>query len=398
MIGDRQLRLIVRREVVERVRQRSFLIGLAISVAILIAVIALPRIFEDDSTTYQVGVVAGVPQAYADGLQGASSDTTRIEVRAYPDRAAAERAVADGDIRVALVGAGGPDGGALVVGSDRSDELEALVQGVNGVVGARLRLEGRGLSADEARDALAVPPLVVATAATSADATETDDRKTVALVTSFFLYFQLIGLGFIVASGVVEEKASRVIEILLAATRPRTLLAGKLVGIGIVGMLQIVAQAIAGLVLVRIFGGVDLDVSTIWIVALSSGFFVLGYALYALLFAAAASLVPRQEELQNVTTPLTLMVVGSFLLVFPTINSPDSTVLALLSYVPPISVLTMPLRIAAGEAGLAEGLVAAALLVVAIGGVLPIAARVYARSVLTTGSRVSLRKALGRGR
>lgn len=104
--------------------------------------------------------------------------------------------------------------------------------------------------------------------------------------------------------------------------------------------------------------------------------------------------VPRQEELQNVTTPLTLLLIGSCLLAFPTLDNPSSLILSVLSFVPPFSVLTMPIRLASGSAGPISDVVSGLVLVAAILLITAPAARVYARSVLATGARVSLRQAL----
>jgi ABC-2 type transport system permease protein len=394
VIDRRQLVLIARREVVERLRQRSFLIGTAVTLLVLALVIVLPRVLGGgSSTTYRVGVTSAVPAPYVQALRGASIGEVRLDVRVLGDRTAAEASVAAGHERLALV-----DPQTIVVGSDRSATAEAIVATTVRTVTTTLALERAGLSASAIRAALSAPPAAVRTAAGARDAKARDDRKTIAAVASFFLYFQLVSLGFLVASGVVEEKASRVIEILLAATRPRTLLSGKLLGIGVIGILQILVQAILGLALVKIFGGITFSSDVIWIVGVSAGFFLLGYAFYSILFAAAASLVPRQEELQNVTGPMTILIVGSFVLTFPTLSDPSSTLLTVLSFVPPISVLTMPIRLAAGTAGPLSGILAALLLVAAIAAVLPIASRVYGRSVLATGARIPLRRAIFGGR
>lgn len=390
MTRDQQLHLIVQREVVERVRQRSFVIGLALTLVILALIVVLPSIFGGGGTkSYRIGVVKGLPAAYAHGLSGSSSGGVELKLTQYPDRAAADAAVAAGRVKLALL-----DPSTISVGTKRSATAEAIVQGLTVRVRSSLDLVRDGFTPAQVSSVLATPAAAIRAAPGVQDAKSHDERKTVAAITSFFLYFQLISLGFIVASGVVEEKASRVIEILLAAVRPRTLLAGKVIGIGIVGLLQITAQAIVGIALVAIFGGVDLSPAVIWIVAISIGFFLLGYAFYAMLFAGSASLVPRQEELQNVTTPLTLLLIGSYLLAFPTLDNPSSPILSVLSFVPPFSVLTMPIRLASGSAGPISGVASGLVLVAAILLITAPAARVYARSVLATGARVSLRQAL----
>ncbi len=163
--------------------------------------------------------------------------------------------------------------------------------------------------ANQQLDADAPPPLRLET--TEPIDPDRDAKAAVAFFTILILYGQLLTYGYWVAAGVVEEKSSRVIEVLLATIRPKDLLAGKVIGLGLLGLGQILLIAVLGLAAAAVTGALDIDGDLLGAVALSVVWFLLGYAFYAAAFAVAGALVPRQEELQSSTTPLTMLILIS---------------------------------------------------------------------------------------
>jgi ABC-2 type transport system permease protein len=119
--------------------------------------------------------------------------------------------------------------------------------------------------------------------------------------------------------------------------------------------------------------------------------FVLGFALYSCAFAVAGALVPRQEEIQSVTAPLTILIVASFFLSFGALDDPGSQLAHVLSFVPPSAPMIMPVRLIAGDAPFGDVVVSVALTLATAVVLIAIAARVYGAAVLRTGSRVTLR-------
>ena len=224
-----------------------------------------------------------------------------------------------------------------------------------------------------------------------------DQRLGLAFVSVLLLYFQLLATGLAVATGVVEEKTSRVVEVLLSTVKPLHLLVGKVVGIGVVGLVQLLAYGVVGLGAALLTGTVTITGTAVAVVAATLGWFVLGYAFFAVLYAAAASLVSRQEEVGGVTAPLTVLVIGMFLLAQGTAQDPSGTVSSVASWVPPFSAILMPLRIAAGVAGPAQVVGTVVLMAVVTAGLAVASASVYRRSVLRSGTRVPWREALRRG-
>jgi ABC-2 type transport system permease protein len=220
--------------------------------------------------------------------------------------------------------------------------------------------------------------------------------REVAFGAAILLYVALVFAGSWVASGLVEEKSSRVVEVMLSAVRPEELLAGKLLGIGVVALGQVAAAVAAAVTAGLAAGSLDLP-HGIAAAALSVfGWFVLGYALYACAFAIAASLVSRQEDLPAVTTPLNAVMVAAFLTAMTAAERPDGLPARVLSLVPPFSPLLMPVRVAAGGVAAWEPAVAMLLALAAIAAAVRVAGAVYARSALHAGARIPLRAALMR--
>jgi ABC-2 type transport system permease protein len=223
-------------------------------------------------------------------------------------------------------------------------------------------------------------------------------------VVAFLLYLFLQIYGGLIAQGVVAEKATRVVEILLATVRPGQLLAGKIAGIGLLGLFQLIVIGAAGaafLVPTRV-----VTIPTVATAAVAGGvvWFVLGFVFYALLLAMAAAPVSRIEEVQSASLPVTLLLLMAWLLTatveLPEVfgaaspNSSLAAVAGVLSLAPPFAPVLMPIRTAAGDAPLWQVLLALALMLVSIAGVAWVAARVYANSVLRFGARVRLLDAL----
>jgi ABC-2 type transport system permease protein len=216
-----------------------------------------------------------------------------------------------------------------------------------------------------------------------------DTNASVAFIAVLLLYGQLVGYGIWVATGVIEEKASRIVEILLATVPSRTLLAGKILGIGTLGLGQLFLIAAYAIGLATVTGVLEVPVRAAGTAALVLGWF----AFYACLFAVAGSLVSRMEELQNVIVPINLLILASFFVSINAVRDPDEGVGVLASFLPFSSSLAMPVRIALGAAPPWQIALSLLILVATIGALIPLAGRLYAGAVLQIGPRVKLRAA-----
>jgi ABC-2 type transport system permease protein len=385
------IRLIARREIVTRVRERSFAVSTLITVLIVVAVVLIPALLNRGGDKVKVGLVgspAGVSQALE---QSAAQQGARLTTRQYDSEGAAEQAVRNGDIDAAFLG---PE--RVLVNDDLDGTVGVVVQAAYREVASSARLAAAGLDPARVAEALSVPPLaVVSLAGRGSDQAARRGAATFGIV---LLYGQLIGYSLWVALGVVEEKSSRVVELLLATLRPWQLLTGKIIGIGLLGLAQFILVGAVGVVTAIASQAVSVPAGVLAVVGQVLVWFVLGFAFYACAYAAAAALVSRQEELQNITGPLTILLVGSFFLAIFTQGSPNSTFSQVISLIPPVSVLTMPPRWAGGDASTWQILLSIVLMLLAVLGLIRVAARVYAGAVLRTGPKVKVREALRAGK
>jgi ABC-2 type transport system permease protein len=191
----------------------------------------------------------------------------------------------------------------------------------------------------------------------------------------------------------VEEKASRVVEVLLATVQPRAILAGKILGIGALGLLQLALTAVVGLAAASASGAIELDAGDLGTLAVVLVWFLLGYLLWSSLYAMGGVMVSRQEDLQSSTTVLTILLVIGYLLAFPAIDDPDGTLAVVASLFPLFAPIVMPLRVALDAASAVEIAASLVLLVGSIALLVPLGARLYERSVLRMGKPMKLRDA-----
>lgn len=382
----RAVMLVTRREFGERIRARAFQIGTVVTVLIVAAIAAAAGLLGDDGEQkYSVGAqgsealaIAGAARAAAPGYD------IRVEVKRYAEAAAARAAARADEVDAAIAG------GELVSQGAPPGELEQLLQSATREVRAAEILRREGLSQADARRALAPPVLQTRALGGGAD----EERKGVAFVASLLLYLQLIVFGIAVASGVVEEKSSRVIEVLMAAVPPRALLAGKIIGIGLLGLLQLALTVVVGLAVASATGAIDVrsaDAGTLGVVLV---WFVLGYLFYAALYAISGVIVSRQEDLQSSSTPVTMILVGGYLVAFPVLEDPASSLAIISSLVPFTSPIVMPVRVAVGEASGAEIAASLGILMASIALLIPLGARIYEGAVLRMGKPMKLREAL----
>jgi ABC-2 type transport system permease protein len=194
-----------------------------------------------------------------------------------------------------------------------------------------------------------------------------------------------------VLTGVVQEKSSRVVEVLLARMPARTLLAGKVAGIGLLGFGQFAVTALAALVATMAVDSVDIPAISGDVLAWVVAWFVLGYAVYAVAYGAFGSLASRTEDASSIAAPVTtLLLVAYWASVIVVSGDPDGGVAQLVSLFPATAPFAMPGRVALGAAAWWEPFLAAALALAAIAGLVWLGGRVYTGAILRTGARVKL--------
>ncbi|RKT52361.1 ABC transporter permease [Saccharothrix australiensis] len=383
--------LVARREFLAKVRTRSFLVGTAVVVAVLAGYVLLQAVLFDRAGRDAVAL-SGQATVLAEPLRRTAESFGReIAVVDVTDVAAAEGQVRAGELDALVTGA--PDALRVVV-KDRLDD--ALRNSIDLIVKQQvLSAQAAEAGLDPADVERNVARAEVAVVALEPEDPQRGQRLAIGLVIAALLYYSLLVYGTMVAQGVVEEKSSRVVEILLSTLRPWQLLLGKVIGLGLVGLVQLVLIGGIGLVLSSVSGVVD--VTGVAGGALATGvlWYLLGFFLYATVFAAAAALVSRQEELQSVLTPISMSIVVAFVVgVNLMIQDASDALVAVLSVLPPFAPILMPGRMALGVAPLWQVLLAVVLALGAIAAMTWLGGRVYANAVLRTGARVKLRDAL----
>ncbi|HSA49019.1 MAG TPA: ABC transporter permease [Yinghuangia sp.] len=379
--------LVARREFTERIRDRGFLVSVAVMLVVLLAAVAIPAAVGGGDDDYDVAF-GGPQQARLGQVASAQAAllNTGLAVKSYPDDATAEQAVEDGDLDAYVAG------GRIIVLRELPNRLAAVVQSAYATVERDNRLAAQGIDTAAVDAAMRVQPLVEDKL--DPDADERRARQGIAIIGTIMLYGMLMLFCVWVANGVVEEKSSRIVEILLAAVPARALLTGKVIGIGLLGLAQMALTAVVGLAAASALGTIDLTGSMVYPAVLVVVWFVIGYAIYACMFAAAAARVSRMEDLQNVITPMTSLLIASFFVAI-FFGQSGGTFAQILAYVPPFSAMLQPVLTAGGEVSVWQNLVAAGVSLAALVALMGAAARMYENAVLRTGGKVSVKDAWG---
>jgi ABC-2 type transport system permease protein len=377
--------LVARRDFWVRLRERSFLISTLLNIGV-ISILVLARAYGGGGSgqSFDLGYVGN--SAVAQGAADLGGSTVEVRIQQEVDDAAAQAALRDGSVDA-------------VVTDDRILALTELDSTLGGLIEASARnvkvgalLDAHGVSPQERDAAIASSPLAVQTLETQPE--HRSQNAGVAFVGVILLYGQLFGYGIWVASGVIEEKASRVVELLLSAIRPKQLLAGKIVGIGTLGLGQLIVVMGFAISLALVTHAIhDVHLSALGAAGLVLGWFILGFAFYASLFAAAGALASRMEELQNVIVPINLTILVSFFISIGALQDPNGRLATIASILPMSSPLAMPVRIVLGAATPWQVALALALIVGSTILLVPLAARLYSGAILRSGGRVKIRDA-----
>jgi ABC-2 type transport system permease protein len=381
--------LVARREIRERMRARSFLVGTVLLVLAVLAVGLITRFARDDGpATIDIGVVSDPSEEVVGSFEAVAAAVGReVEVEFFDDSDAARSALDDGDLDVVV----DPDTDEAVFDGDVNDQTLAVVQQTWSQVTVADQLAEAGLDDAEIAAVTSVAPLEPV----SLDGDDGPSGLSILTGTlaAILLFISLQTFGTYVLTGVVEEKSSAVVEILLVRARADQLLAGKVIGIGVAALTQLAAAVAAGLTSLAV-SGVDVPVEIWSSVPMMLVWFLGGFAMYATLFAVAGSLVSRQEDAQSAAAPIGYGLVAAYMLVFIFGYMPESTASTVLSMLPPTAPFLMPLRMAAGAATPLQVAVAVAGLVLATFVAWKLAARIYEQVLLHRGSRIAWRDAL----
>ncbi|MBM7518920.1 ABC transporter permease [Nocardioides nitrophenolicus] len=382
--AERPWLLVARREVATRLTDKSFLIGTLVTLVVVVGFLGWTIWSEDRTKTVTVAATAAdasvaqllereVPKV-DDGLE--------IELVEVDSDAAGVTALEDEDADVLLRPA--DDGWTLVGRTEVPGDLTTAAESVIRDAALTTNAERAGTSLAELRQGGSVD-----TALLEGDAERQDFAQGMGFLLAFLFYFAAVSFGYTLAGSVVEEKANRIVEIITTKIPVRQLLVGKIAGNTLLALGQTALIVAVGLV------GVSFTEYSSYLSGVSAGvgwfaaFFLIGFLFIACWWAVAGALASRAEDLQATATPLTFAMMAVFFGAFLF----EGTVQTVASYVPPFSVVLMPIRVLEGDAAAWEPLLAIALLLAAMAATVVLAERIYRRALLQTQGRVTLKQA-----
>lgn len=388
LLGDTGL--VAGREIRERLRGRVFRVVTLVLFAVVTVAVVIPTIHAGTTTRQKVGVVAGSPALDAELQKLATAVGLRVQLVREPDLSVARAALSVGNLNMVVDG-----GGSILVQNPISDTDTSAgaryVRAVATTLGAQQAFAQAGLTPEQAAAVAEAKPWPVESVHPGKKATTTEEATAlIGIVLIFIILTQYLTWTLM---GVMEEKASRVVEVLLATVRPVQLLAGKVVGIGAVALLQAVSLVAFALVLAKVTGSNLVHGAAPLVVAATLVWLVLGYAFYSWLYAAAGSLGERQDQVQSLALPLSAPLILGYIVSLTGVSSGNASVLVkVLAYLPPTAPFAMPTLVGFGEATWWQFLLSVVVSVVCTVLVALVAARVYRTAVLRTGGRVRLRE------
>ncbi|MBC6763015.1 MULTISPECIES: ABC transporter permease [Corynebacterium] len=403
------------RELREHLLKKSSLITL-----IIMAVAAVGGIFvadymtsKSDNDAVKIAVVGEAPFAdslavataemkdangsdSADAAAGAfaTASLSPLEITSAADDKAARAAVTDGDADAALVPdtAEGREGSWKLLADDAPSWLAPMLQESLQKQNEAMLLSENGINPGEFFSKTQSAAVSVESLDEAKD--EKMPAMLITLIGVMVMMTAILVFGGAVATSVIEEKSSRVIEIILSTVRPAHLLAGKILGAGLAGIIMmsvLTASAAVALMITGLAESFDVPWSAVWLLVPC---FILGYFFFAALYAASASLVSRMEDFQGAQMPVLVFSLITMYVPLFGWSKLDSTVMQIASWIPPVSITTAPLQYAVGNFSALQLVASLLIMVVGVAAVIALAAWIYPRNVLRTGAAVSWKKAL----
>jgi ABC-2 type transport system permease protein len=387
--------LVAMREIRERVRGRIFRIGTLVILLGVGAAIVIPKIHTSSPAPQRVGVVGSVSQSLRRvvAVSGREADTP-VQIVTEPTVDQASQQLKQGRLDVALV----DDGRRILVdqtvGAKENSTTSTFVQAMASNLGILRAYEVAGLTSAQVEQLAHARPVAVENLQATSSKGAAQTTSTIGII---LLFLMLTQYNTWILMGVMQEKASRVVEVLLATVRPIQLLGGKVLGIGLVAMGQ--AALIVGFALaVGAAVGSDLLHGSAPLVLLAELLWlVLGYAFYSWVYAAAGSMAERQDQVQTLVLPLSLPIVLGYVLALTTASTGNpSLFFKVLAYLPPTAPFAMPVLVGLDQVQWWQFAASVILSLAGTAGMAWLASGIYRRAVLRSGQRVHLRDLVSR--
>lgn len=376
-------RLIALRGIVETVRSKAFRIVAALLLTASVGAVVLPQLLGGGPTTYTLATIGPAPHDVAAALDAAgTAGGFTVSYLTGQDEPAVREAVRTGEADAGVAGQ------TLYAAAKGAGPFPVVVSQTLVGLETERRMLAAGLSAEQVATLQSIrPPQQV-----TVGAVQDEGRAAAGFTAGIVLYMALTFAGSMVANAVAMEKSTRISEVLLAVVRPSQVLMGTVLSVGATTLAQLLILATPVVVASRVTdGGVALPAATGVDLALAVSWFLLGFVLYAVAFAAAAALVDKITEVSAAITPVTVVLVLSYLggIVIATRDTEDA-LSVLISLFPFSAPVAMPIRWASGEVPGYQLVLAMALTAATAVLMVRIASSFYRKALLITGHRVRL--------
>lgn len=382
--------LIAAREVRQRLRGRVFRIATLLLLVGVAAAVVIPVATKGKSGAQRVGVVGTSTTAVRQAIAVAAADVhTQVHLVPEPGVAQARDAVRTGAIDLAVVAEERVVVKRALTSSDATRTAQ-LARVLAQILGSAKAIRAAGLTPAQRAQLARARPLPVIGLQPQRTRTAARSTTTIALIVLFLLLTQYLTWTLM---GVMEEKASRVVEVLLAAVRPLQLLSGKVIGIGVVVFGQAAVVAAFALLLGRAVGSNLLHGAAPLVLLSALVWLLLGYAFYCWLYAAAGSMAERQDQVQSLAIPLAMPIIAGYIVSIAVVSggAPPPTWYKVLAYLPPTAPFAMTGLVGLDAVAWWQFTLSAALSAAGVAAAARLAATVYRRAILRTGARVRLR-------
>ena len=330
------LMLVARRELIVRARSMAFRMSTLILLVAAVAGIAVPAALIGHPQHFTVAVTAQAPPAVAAAVRADSNAAgLQVNVVTAGGRAAAVQSVEQGRVTAAVAARG-----EIIWKAQPNSALHPVLNAAVQQAIITQRAASLGLSAEATARLLAPVRLTVTQLHPQSQRTA---RMIIAEIGVILLYMAIVVYGSYVLTGVVEEKSSRVVEVLLSRVPPPSLLGGKITGIGLAGLAQFFTVVAAAAVTLLVTRPAGLPPGTYAAIPMLVVWFVLGYALYSMLYGSLGSLASRTEDAQAAASPAIALLVVIYLLAFVAVANPGAGWVTILSMLPPTAPMVIPL-------------------------------------------------------
>lgn len=378
------------------VGRKSFRISTLIVLALIVLGFNLPNILQsfDDGPVENTVLVSDPTQVFAGQAPTLNQVSTYHFTNAEDDHETIKQQINQGEATAAVVVSKENGKVKLTYLAEHTSVFpEDLMEQLSGLYTS---VQLNKLPLNEQQLQSLVPDFAFAAEATSD--TVFNGNPLVMMLLSMVLFFAIYFCAFQVSSSITTEKTSKIIETLVTSTSPRTIVLGKTIGVGLVGLGQIILFAttavvsaysfLDGTIIDAILGSANL---TPLLVVVMLVYFILGYATYALLYALVGSTVSKPEDVQSANVPVTFLTMIGFYLAYFTLVDPTGPLNAVAALLPISSPFCMPLRVMMGVASFGEVALSIAILIATCAVVAHIAIRIYSNAILNYGTKLSFK-------